>query len=1108
MASASVSSPVGTPVRMASPPKPAAPPKPAVPPKSIGESFEEFVRIWGARLAVVFVFIGMVAYVQSKWQIIPPIGRVALFFLTAAAMLAGGIFMERKEQYRVLGKSLIGGGWATAFFTTYAMYHVAGAKVIDSLELDLGLMLVVAAAMVWHTLKYDSQFITGCAFFLAFFSISQSNTSGFSLFAGVILAIGLTVIVLRRGWYELEVFGILATFLNHAWWLYPIITKIQAQFGHNVAFPERPMSLAVLACYWATFRTSYVLRKVRRVQDETISTVAALLNTFLLLGVGYYQTLHQREQTFWALLALGGIELALAQLPQVKVRRTAFVTLSTLGACLMVGAVPVRFGGSPRTMLWLIGAQAFLFAGIGAKEALFRRFGMVIGALVAWVAAAEQGVPMLMRVFDGTRTLDKPIAILFGTTAAVLYLNAHWMRRRWQELFDNRFDSISLSVLSYFAGVSLVLGVYAVVPQHWVAVALASAVLVLSFAGMQLGTKTLTMQAHVLTLISIIDVIAVNGDLNSRVRAISFLAVAGLLYVSSRFVRMFEEADEETRLAGATYTWAASGLIVLLSWFHFQDARTAVLWAAFAVVLALVGRFFKLRHFWLQAHVVAALAVGRVLFHNLESTGMYRFGMSARLVSIAAVGALLYLMSKLLQQHEFTTGDASERTGLRVSQTYTWAGTALLAILAAYETQDWRCAVVWAAFALSLGAIGDMLKRGELKWQALVLALFAFGGALIVNLRETSVWHGWLSIRVASVGFVVAALYTLQLWPPRVDLKPAYSWTGSLLASWLIWYQFPAIHVALLWAVFGLVLFEIGMTRRSLHLRLQAYVAFVAAFIRVFIVNLNAPQVPGELSARVVTVLPLALIFLYVYWRLQSDGDLVVPQARALRVSNLIAYFATVTVAAVVRFELNPESVVTGWAALAFALMASAWVFKRTVFMHQALLLLVPIAFRTTMYNVYATRNEVLSVTNPLLYGGAAAAVILFALPFAFKLRDHATPEGKLQKLRHRPEQPLFYVPVMLIAILLWAKLPSILFTLGLGIEAIAIFVFALIVGERSFRLVGLGLLVIAVLKVVAIDFWSFDAGARWLTLIGVGVILGLVTFLYGRYREKIKEIL
>ncbi len=84
-------------------------------------------------------------------------------------------------------------------------------------------MLAVALAMVVHTLRYRSQVVTGIAFLLAYGTVALSNDDVYSLSAGVILAIGLVAIVIKMGWFELEVFGILSSYANHLYWLYRLL---------------------------------------------------------------------------------------------------------------------------------------------------------------------------------------------------------------------------------------------------------------------------------------------------------------------------------------------------------------------------------------------------------------------------------------------------------------------------------------------------------------------------------------------------------------------------------------------------------------------------------------------------------------------------------------------------------------------------------------------------------------------------------------------------------------------------------------------------------------------------------------------------------------------
>jgi hypothetical protein len=1088
-----------------------APSQQAAPKKKFSEAFEEVVGTnWLPKLGVVILFIGLASWIASQWGHIPIIARVALFYVLSGSMLGGGIYFEakKKEQYLVLGRALIGGGWATTFLTTFAMHHVQSVHLIDSLAVDLLLAMGVVAAMVWHTLEYESQLVTGLCFFLGFFTIAQSHTSAWSLLAGVMLAAGLVVIVLKRQWYELEVFGILASFLNHAYWLYPIVEQNRARFGHNVRFDGYIASFAVLAFYWAVYRTSYVLRKVATKEQEALSTVAGILNTVLLLGTAYYQSLHQKEVAFWALLALGCSEIALALLPRVRVARPiAFRVLSIIGWCLIVAAVPVRFVGDARSILWLITAEAFFFAGIFSRERLFQRFGSITALIVALYQVVSQGVPYLVNVFEGVRAADRNAAIAVGIATVVYYFNGHLCRVIWRDRFDQETDEALLQVLSYAACATLLLSTYLIVPAVWASTVVAVLGLIVALAGNRLRHRELLHQSHVLAAVSFADVLAVNAHSNTWQRTATFLTVSAALYLASRVVRMAEEITPFDSVIAATYTWFGSGLISLLLWFRFPDSRLALLWAIFGLALAMVARVFKLRHYWFQAHVLAVAAIFRVFAHNLFDTNFYRFGLTGRMLSVSAVAAVLYAMSKAVHIHEFTSTKLRDDESLIVSQVYTWAGTSLLSLLVFYELRDWRMALIWTAFGLGLGIFGKLLKRNKLNWQATVLAVLAFTGSLLVNMFETRLWHG-LTLRLISVTVITGMFYLLNKFAPQGKLRPLFTWGGSLLASWLVWYELHPINVSLAWTVFGVLLLEIGLTHISddyqrRNLRFQAYVAFIAAFARLFFVNFNAPR-SNEL---IISVAPLPLLFFYSFWRTMGRDEL---RANGISAATLIAYVATASVVSILRFTIEPDWVIFGWAAMFIFLMLLSSLTDQLVFRDQALLLTIPIAFRGLMHNVYQVHvgSAAREPRNALLL---SCITMIAALPFAFKLRDReaAAQEEKWKYLLLRPEQLSFFVPIALLLVLFTQLFPGVLMTLSWGVLAVAIFSGALAVGERSFRLAGLGLLLVCVAKIIVFDAWNFnDTNARYLTLIIMGAILLTVSFLYGRFRDKVRELL
>src|SRR5207244_11706252 len=113
--------------------------------------------------------------------------------------------------------------------------------------------LIVARAMALHTVRYGWQFVAGLAFLLGYTTVALSHDTVYSLSAGVFLAIGLVSIVLKMGWFELEVFGILSSYLNHLYWLYRLLGIEGANGRHFEAYRA---SLALLFFFWLCFLIS------------------------------------------------------------------------------------------------------------------------------------------------------------------------------------------------------------------------------------------------------------------------------------------------------------------------------------------------------------------------------------------------------------------------------------------------------------------------------------------------------------------------------------------------------------------------------------------------------------------------------------------------------------------------------------------------------------------------------------------------------------------------------------------------------------------------------------------------------------------------------------
>jgi uncharacterized membrane protein len=857
---------------------------------------------WLPKIGISFIVLALAFLIDWQLKNLGPAGRILLGYVIGGLMLAAGIWFERRERYRVLARAGVGGGWALLFFVTYAMYHIAAARILHSQLIDLVLMLAVAGVMVWHTLKYRSQVVTGLTFLLAFLTLTISHETVYSLTAGVVLAAALVAIVGKMQWFELEIFGIAASYLNHFLWLRRIIEPMH---GKHRMFPEFYASAGILSAYWIIYRISYVVRRPSDSKQENISAAAALLNAVCLLGLLKYQSVHP-EWAFWALLFMGGVEILFAEMPITRRRRTAVIVLSTLGTVLLVAAFPFRYSGARLSVLWLAEAEAIFLLGVFVREVVFRRIGMLATAIVAGQMIAIDAARIYGMRSDGAYVHSDPgLTTIFLVAAVIFYGNAHWIFPGRRELFASTFDLIFIQRCSYVACILLWIG----------------------------------------------------------------------------------------------------------AWIAFPEAWTAVSWCGLGLVLALASRRFEIPELGYQGKIVALIAAIRVLAVNLDSTAKVH-GLTLRLVTTLLVAALLYVTAR--------------------------------------------------------SRVDDR------------------GRSLTVSRRS---------------------------YPYSDLVGGCCTWIASFLLSLLAWYELRPVSVAVVWTMFGVVLLELGVGRRSIALRLQAYVALLSGFLRILFVNLNASGVPGEISPRFYTIVPIALAFFYAYERLHSSQEQLGPQERSVA-TNFSCYLGTITLAALMRFELEADWVAAAWAAIVFLAAAIAWRLGRRVFLHQALVLSFAVLFRAVLHNFYERSYfPAPGWEDRRLCVGVAIAFLIASLPFAFRLRQKEVGEGTgvvrlLRIISSRPEQVFFFNAIACLTVLLTVESRHGMITLAWGLEALCVFMFAVWVGERSFRLTGLALLLLCVSKIIVVDVWRLHGLDRIMTLLVLGTALFVASLMYTRYRETIRQYL
>ncbi len=995
---------------------------------------------WLNKLGIVLLVLGVAFFLAWKLQTWGPAGKVLCGFAVSVTLLGGGMWLERKAMYRIFARAGIGGGWALLFFTTFAMHHIPAACVLQSLVVDLVLMLLVAAGMVAHSLRYNSQTVTGLAFLLGFATLLTSHlqaTDGtviFSLAGSAVLALGLVVVTYVRHWAALEAVGVVAVYGSHFVWLTRVLPD------NHASFTEFWPSVILILLYWVIFRLAYVLRTPLNQSEENISSLAAVMNAGGVLALLKYQSAHP-EWAWWALAALGTCEMALAFAVRAR-RRQAFVVLSTVGTVLLVAAVPFKFQGVSWPVLWLVEAQVLALCGLRMGEPVFRRLGLLAGLATGAVLAARDVVPlMLFRLDypDPSRHMQLTVALAL---AAILYwIHVEVYPRRWPQILESGFEAGAMAVTSYLAAVAAGAALWVALPDEWLPIGWLALFLVLAVVALRFRAFSLVLQGDLLSL-------------------------------------------------------TAAGVLI----FHH--------------VLPLVS---------------LRLSSSDPSYHPIETIVL---GLAA--VAFWARGELLPRVLPRFPQPESMT-DSEAYSNFATWQGFVLPAASCLGAAAAGAAlwivlpQGW-IVVGWLALALLLGFFADRAKSGVLAFEADVLALAAAIGWFPWNL-----WNGdpgWWARKVPELA-AIALLYAgmVRKTAPqglRVPGGGAYSWVASVLLAFAVADLSPVLYVAVIWVALGVALFEVGRLTAKNALCLQGFALAGLAFAVCLAFDIESGEPTAAVSnpgfsfvnSHLLEVLVLAAAG---YWFMERTMNLERTGKGDHVAGTLTDGLGTLVVAMWFAFRFpsawvpvpNGAVWVTEiWAGMATLLMALALMRRCRAFVVWAVLLAVAVVIRGLFLDL-ADTTPVAFWQGPLFHIAVAAVILLAALPFAFQLRKMTFWEdGSVQlpaevvSVLRRSDQWFFFAPFGMVVAALALKLSSGSITIAWSLVGVTVFLFALAVGERSYRLAGLALLLLSVVKILLMDIWALSPPDRYMTLIVMGLALLAVSFLYTRFGTVIRRYL
>ncbi len=883
------------------------------------------------KLGALILVIGIALFLAYSFTRMGPLGRAATGLAVSLAMLGAGIWIERRERYRVFSRGLMGGGWAALYFTVYAMHDVVATKVIDSPLLGGMLLFAVAAGMIAQSLKYRSQALTALAYFIAFATLAITPVTAFSVIALVPLAGSLLAIAVLFQWSTMALFGLLAT------------------WGTLVSRGDSNAPLwqvqALFLIYWMLFEAFDLLRARRRVAYEWWESLVEPLNAVAFGALTYLKWRSAApEHVYFASAGVAGLYLASALLRArllppadleghtwARILNGGYEGPITIAAALSAAAVLFRFHG-PTAAFGLLGeAECLFLAGLFFAQPYLRQ-----------LAAA-------LFVADGVVLLTSPSAgwswpALAG--AALFYLN--------------RFLERGATAYGFAGAAAAALWIGLKSPEAFLGAAWLGLAVALFGFGFLRRLQDFRLQAYCVSGLAL----AATGFHQANVAAgavraarFSWLTLSGSALAAYAAVwtalRCAEDrlGGREREVLRSAASWATSALLATLAWRVLPVEYMGLGWLALSLLLLELGLRRLPPEFRTQAAVLFALGSGATLVLNIipvENVGPLTTRMIPAGCALAA-----YAFAVRLKMRAEPPGWITASAG---------AGTLFCAVGLWALLPPVAVGPAWAALAVVLveaglvGAIGGVESQGHILAAATLIRLFA---ANFVNDGAT----GFVSHRLLTVLPVAAGFY--HLWSRLGEKRIAryYVHAAALLVVALMRFELGRTYAVAGWSAFAVFVLLAGRRMDNRDLCRQSYVVAGLAFLRGMISSFNAPESLSGSAGRI-GVAAFVIACLYA------------AQLIAQRDSRPRVYFsllATVLLSVLLEREVSGGMLTVAWGLEGIALLIAGFPLRDRALRLSGLFLFLVCVLKLFLYDLrnLETMNRILSfiVLGLLLIG-------------------------------------------------------------------------------------------------------------------------------------------
>ena len=333
----------------------------------------------------------------------------------------------------------------------------------------------------------------------------------------------------------------------------------------------------------------------------------------------------------------------------------------------------------------------------------------------------------------------------------------------------------------------------------------------------------------------------------------------------------------------------------------------------------------------------------------------------------------------------------------------------------------------------------------------------------------------------------------------NITLSPGFAWIATALLTFIVLVESTTPVFATIVLSFVVIILA-SLWHLSKHLVYQSYALAVLLFLKLlfydFFVLEKISQSPTFLSSSFMGALVLIVLF-YILVFMYAKISIIPAKLRAILSwlpTSIIVISAFIQITQIVMVTIT-------LAALALILMAVGK--KSLQMMYQSLFVAGITVIKFFVVDMESTflLSTTPSFMESFLASASVVIVTLYGLSYMLTLQTKPT---KFSSFVH---SFLLWLGSFVFVILSINETSAIYLTLSWVIFAVILFVVGMIINSKHLRIQSLVLFGLVIFKVFLLDLQTLSIEGRIISFIGLGVSLIVISYLYGKYKDKFHEL-